>query len=158
MATMMSEWRVLGTAPYIEEVRQKMVVWGQAPDPLRAGSSNADSRRWTCASLARTRTLAASPAWCAARKEVRRVHYPRTEDHPDHEVARTFLDGFGGMLDSSSSGAVERRALRPAPAPDQARPQPRGVDSLVSEPRFSSHTHLSSDERAALGIPDGFLR
>jgi cystathionine gamma-synthase len=33
-----------------------------------------------------------------------------------------------------------------------------GVDSLVSEPRFSSHAHLSSDERAALGIPDGFLR
>ena len=25
---------VLGTAPYVEEVRQKMIVWGQAPDPF----------------------------------------------------------------------------------------------------------------------------
>jgi cystathionine beta-lyase/cystathionine gamma-synthase len=33
-----------------------------------------------------------------------------------------------------------------------------GVDSLVSEPRFTSHAHLSADERATLGIPDGFLR
>jgi cystathionine beta-lyase/cystathionine gamma-synthase len=33
-----------------------------------------------------------------------------------------------------------------------------GVDSVVSEPRFTSHSHLSSEERAALGIPDGFLR
>ena len=33
-----------------------------------------------------------------------------------------------------------------------------GVDSLVSEPRYTSHTHLSSEERAAIGIPDGFLR
>jgi cystathionine gamma-synthase len=33
-----------------------------------------------------------------------------------------------------------------------------GVDTLVSEPRFSSHDHLSSEERAALGVPDGFLR
>ena len=33
-----------------------------------------------------------------------------------------------------------------------------GVDSLVSEPRFTSHEHLSPEERAALGVPDGFLR
>ena len=33
-----------------------------------------------------------------------------------------------------------------------------GVDSLVSEPRHTSHAHLSSAERAKLGIPDGFLR
>jgi cystathionine beta-lyase/cystathionine gamma-synthase len=33
-----------------------------------------------------------------------------------------------------------------------------GVDSLVSEPRYTSHTHLSTEERASIGIPDGFLR
>jgi hypothetical protein len=33
-----------------------------------------------------------------------------------------------------------------------------GVDSLVSEPRFTSHTHLSTEERADRGLPDGFLR
>jgi cystathionine beta-lyase/cystathionine gamma-synthase len=33
-----------------------------------------------------------------------------------------------------------------------------GVDTVVSEPRFSSHDHMSAEERAALGVPDGFLR
>jgi cystathionine beta-lyase/cystathionine gamma-synthase len=33
-----------------------------------------------------------------------------------------------------------------------------GVDTLVSEPRFSSHARLTADERARLGIPDGFIR
>ena len=33
-----------------------------------------------------------------------------------------------------------------------------GVDSLVSEPRHSSHAHLTGEERAKIGIPDGFLR
>jgi cystathionine beta-lyase/cystathionine gamma-synthase len=33
-----------------------------------------------------------------------------------------------------------------------------GVDSLLSEPRFTSHAHMTSDARAAIGIPDGFLR
>jgi cystathionine beta-lyase/cystathionine gamma-synthase len=33
-----------------------------------------------------------------------------------------------------------------------------GVDSLVSEPRYTSHAHMSSHDRAAVGVPDGFLR
>jgi cystathionine beta-lyase/cystathionine gamma-synthase len=33
-----------------------------------------------------------------------------------------------------------------------------GVDSLVSEPRVTSHRHLSADQRASMGIPDGFVR
>jgi cystathionine beta-lyase/cystathionine gamma-synthase len=36
--------------------------------------------------------------------------------------------------------------------------QPGVVDSLVSEPRFSSHAHLTAEARALAGIPDGFLR
>ena len=30
--------------------------------------------------------------------------------------------------------------------------------SLVSEPRHTSHSHMTADERARIGIPDGFLR
>jgi cystathionine beta-lyase/cystathionine gamma-synthase len=33
-----------------------------------------------------------------------------------------------------------------------------GVETLVSEPRFTSHASLSPEERAKAGIPDGFLR
>jgi cystathionine beta-lyase/cystathionine gamma-synthase len=33
-----------------------------------------------------------------------------------------------------------------------------GVDSLVSEPRFTSHAHLTPEERASAGVPDGFIR
>jgi len=33
-----------------------------------------------------------------------------------------------------------------------------GVDSLVSEPRFTSHADMTAQQRAAIGIPDGFVR
>jgi cystathionine beta-lyase/cystathionine gamma-synthase len=33
-----------------------------------------------------------------------------------------------------------------------------GVDTLVSEPRYSSHARLSAAQRERAGIPDGFLR
>ena len=150
---------VLGTAPYIEEVRQKMVVWGQSPDPfacwlLERGLKTLDVR------VARQNENARRIAeWCNARKEVRHVHYPGLEDHPDHEVARTFLDGFGGMLaiELVGGGRSAERFLRRLRLIKHA-PSLGGVDSVVSEPRFTSHSHLSSEERAALGVPDGVLR
>ena len=37
-------------------------------------------------------------------------------------------------------------------------PSLAGVESLISEPRLTSHKGLRPEERAALGIPDGFLR
>jgi len=150
---------VLGTAPYIEEVRQKMIIWGQAPDPfacwmLERGLKTLDVR------VKRQNENAMRIAlWCSERKEVKVVHYPGLPSHPDHEIAEFQMDGFGGMLGLELSGggrAVERfirklRLIRHAPSLG-------GVDSLVSEPRYSSHTHLTAEERAKLGIPDGFLR
>jgi cystathionine beta-lyase/cystathionine gamma-synthase len=150
---------VLGTASYIEEVRQKMVVWGQAPDPfacwlLERGLKTLDVR------VKRQNENAAKIAeWCARRKELREVHYPGLADHPDHEVARTFMDGFGGMLavELVGGGRAADRFLRRLRLITHA-PSLGGVDSVISEPRYTSHAHLSSDERTALGIPDGFLR
>jgi cystathionine beta-lyase/cystathionine gamma-synthase len=37
-------------------------------------------------------------------------------------------------------------------------PSLAGVESLISEPRLTSHKALTQAERAAVGIPDGFVR
>jgi cystathionine beta-lyase/cystathionine gamma-synthase len=150
---------VLGTAPYIEEVRQKMMLWGGSPDPfacwlLERGLKTLDVR------VKRQNENAMQIArWCAGRTEVRVVHYPGLPSHPDHEIAVAQMSGFGGMLAVELAGgarAAERfirklRLIRHAPSLG-------GVDSLVSEPRHTSHTHLTAEERTRLGIPDGFLR
>ncbi len=150
---------VLGTAPYIEEVRQKMIMWGQAPDPfacwlLERGLKTLDVR------VQRQNHNAMRIAkWCAERREVRAVSYPGLPDHPDHEIAQAHLSGFGGMLgiELTGGGRGADRFIRKLRLIRHA-PSLGGVDSLVSEPRHSSHTDLAADERAKLGIPDGFLR
>ena len=150
---------VCGTAPYVEEVRQKMIMWGQAPDPFAAwllerGLKTLDVR------VQRHNTNAQRVAeWCAERPEIRRVHYPGLADHPDHEIAKRMMDGFGGMMAIELAGGARaaERFLRKLKIFRHA-PSLGGVDSLVSEPRFTSHAHLSSEQRAAAGIPDGFLR
>jgi cystathionine beta-lyase/cystathionine gamma-synthase len=97
--------------------------------------------------------------WCSTRPEIAKVHYPGLASHPDHEIAKTLLDGFGGML------AIELRGGGPATLKFVRKLQVfthaaslGGVDSLVIEPRYSSHEHLTSEERQRIGIPDGFLR
>jgi cystathionine beta-lyase/cystathionine gamma-synthase len=150
---------VCGTAPYIEEVRQKEIVWGQTPDPfacwlLERGLKTLDVR------VKRQNESAMQIAeWLEARKDVRRCHYPGLASHPDHDIAVDQLDGYGGMLAFELSGgskAADRFAKRLKLARYAA--SLGGVDTLVSEPRFSSHARMTADERARIGIPDGFIR
>ena len=150
---------VCGNEPFIDEVRRKMMVWGQAPDPfacwlLERGLKTLDVR------VKRQNENAMQIAeWCSKRPEIAKVHYPGLPSHPDHEIAKSLLDGFGGMLGIEIKGAGPS-AMRFAQALKlfAYAASLGGVDSLVIEPRYSSHEHMSSEERARIGIPDGFLR
>jgi cystathionine beta-lyase/cystathionine gamma-synthase len=150
---------VAGSAPYIEEVRQKMMVWGQAPDPFAVWLLDRGLKTLDVRVRRQNENAARIAAWAEGRKEIRRVHYAGLPDHPDHEVARTTLDGFGGMLALELLGGAKAadRFVRRLKVWMHA-PSLGGLESLVSEPRFTSHEHLSSEERTKAGIPDGFVR
>lgn len=150
---------VCGNEPFIEEVRRKMMVWGQAPDPfacwlLERGLKTLDVR------VKRQNENAMKIAeWCSKRPEIAKVHYPGLPTHPDHEIATTLLDGYGGMMaiELPGAGPAAVRFVKALKLFTYAASL-GGVDSLVIEPRYSSHEHMSPDERAKIGIPDGFLR
>ncbi len=150
---------VAGTAPYIEEVRQKMMVWGQAPDPFAVWLLDRGLKTLDVRVRRQNENAARIAAWAEGRKEIRHVHYAGLPDHPDHEVARTTLDGFGGMLALELLGGAKAadRFVRRLKVWIHA-PSLGGVESLVSEPRFTSHAHLSAEQRTKAGIPDGFVR
>ena len=69
------------------------------------------------------------------------------------------LDGYGGMVGLVLAGGATAaarfcgRLKLVIHAPSLA-----GVESLISEPRLTSHKHMPAEERTAMGIPDGFLR
>lgn len=90
---------------------------------------------------------------------IERVLYPGLASHPDHERARGMLDGFGGMVSLVLRGGDEA-ALRTV---NRLRlmcvaPSLGGVETLVSMPRYTSHAALTTEQRHALGIDDGFIR
>lgn len=150
---------VVGTAPYVEEVRQKMILWGQAPDPFAAWLLERGLKTLDVRVRRQNDNALRLASWCAERREVAAVHYPGLPDHPDHAIAREQMDGFGGLLALELPGgarAAERfvrrlRLIRHAPSLG-------GVDSIVSEPRLTSHPHLTAEQRSALGFRDGFVR
>jgi cystathionine beta-lyase/cystathionine gamma-synthase len=97
--------------------------------------------------------------WFESHQEVSEVIYPGLASHPDHELAAELLSGFGGMVSVVLRGggeAADRFLCRLKLA--TAAPSLGGVETLASQPRFTSHVGLSAADRAAQGIPDGFVR
>jgi len=150
---------VAGTGTLVDEVRERMKLWGQALDPHAAWLVERGLKTLGVRMERHNRTGLAVAAWLAAHPKVRRVHYPGLETHPDHALAAKTLDGFGGMVGVELAGGprAAERCLRALRVITHA-PSLGGVESLVSEPRYTSHAALTAAERAAAGIPDGFLR
>ena len=150
---------VSGTASYIEEVRRKMTLWGQAPDPFAAWLLERGLKTLEVRVLRQNENAMRIAKWCEGRKEIRKVVYPGLASHPDHDIAKRTLDGYGGMLsiEMAGGGKATERFLRRLKLFRHA-PSLGGVDSLVSEPRFTSHADMTAQQRASIGIPDGFVR
>jgi len=150
---------VAGTEPYIQEVLQKEMVWGQTPDPMALWLLERGLRTLDIRVRRQNENAMRIATWCADRKEIRRVHYPGLSDHPDYDIACDMLDHFGGMLAIELTGGAKssEKFLRKLRVFVHAASL-GGVESLVCEPRYTSHAGLTSEERTRIGIPDGFLR
>jgi cystathionine beta-lyase/cystathionine gamma-synthase len=150
---------VAGAEAVIEEVRKLMQVWGQALDPLAAWLIDRGMRTLAVRVERHNQTGLRVAQWCAAHPAFAAVHYPGLPAHPDHAIVQRVLDGCGGMLGVELKGGARaaERFLRSLKIAAHA-PSLGGVETLVSEPRLTSHASLTPEERARAGIPDGFLR
>ena len=150
---------VFGSQAYIDEVTQKMMVWGQAPDPFACWLLERGMKTLHIRVQRANENAMALAQWCEAHPAFAKVHYPGLPSHPDHALAATTMDGFGGMLSLELVGgaaAADRMVEKLALVLHAV--SLGGVDTLICEPRFSSHAHMTPEQRAEIGIPDGFLR
>ena len=150
---------VAGSASIIEEVIRLMQLWGQSIDPHAAWLVDRGLRTLALRMERHNANGLAVARWAETHAAFAKVHYPGLHSHPDHDLAREQLDGFGGIVGlelKGGSGAVTRM-LRRLKLVIHA-PSLGGVETLVSEPRRTSHKGLTPEARAALGIPDGFIR
>jgi cystathionine gamma-lyase len=92
-------------------------------------------------------------------KKVRAVHYPGLASHPQHDLARRQMRGFGGMVTIELQGglAEARRFLERCRVFALAESL-GGVESLIEHPAIMTHASVPAEARAALGISDTLCR
>ena len=98
-------------------------------------------------------------AYLEKHPRVERVIYPGLASHPQHEVARKQMSGFGGIITFSLKGNLEnaRRFLESLRVFSLAESL-GGVESLVDHPAIMTHASLPAETRKALGISDTLVR
>ena len=90
---------------------------------------------------------------------IKRVIYPGLPGHPQHDLARRQMTGFGGIVTIEVEGGIEAartvmRSLRLFALAESL----GGVESLADHPGIMTHASVPSDLREAAGITDGLIR
>jgi cystathionine gamma-lyase/cystathionine beta-lyase/cystathionine gamma-lyase/homocysteine desulfhydrase len=94
----------------------------------------------------------------AKHKKVKKVFYPGLGDHPQHELAKRQMSGFGSMI-TFETGSLKNanrmlKKLRVCSLGESL----GGVETLISHPATMTHAALGEKGRKAIGITDGLVR
>lgn len=90
--------------------------------------------------------------------KVHAVHYPGLESHPNHEIAKRQMSGFGGMVGVDVESAETAKSLVNSLKVCTFGTSLGGVETLVQPVALMTHASLTPEERARAGVPDGLLR
>lgn len=91
--------------------------------------------------------------------KVASVNYPGLPSHPQHDIAKRQMRGFGGMLSFSIGDDLDAvRKFLPRLELAHAAANLGAVETIVGPPATTSHVEVPKEERAALGIPEGLVR
>ena len=94
----------------------------------------------------------------SAHPKVKRVYYPGLPSHPQYELAKRQMRGFGGMLAFELGSQDNARRLLNAVRLHALAESLGGVETLISHPATMTHASVPPERRAAIGITDGMVR
>ena len=90
--------------------------------------------------------------------KVKKVYYPALPSHPQHELARKQMSGFGGMIAFETGSLENARTVLNSVRLCALAESLGGVETLISHPATMTHASVPPEERQRLGITDGLVR
>jgi cystathionine gamma-synthase len=97
--------------------------------------------------------------WLQQHPMIEQVNYPGLESHPNHDVAKRQMRGYGGMLSFAVKGGLDAiKIFLPKLQYAHMAANLGCVETVVGPPVTTSHVECSAEERAAAGIPEGMVR
>jgi cystathionine gamma-lyase/cystathionine beta-lyase/cystathionine gamma-lyase/homocysteine desulfhydrase len=94
----------------------------------------------------------------AEHPRVLKVYYPGLESHPQHELAKRQMSGFGGMISFETGSLDNARVVLEGVTLCTLGESLGGVETLISHPATMTHASVPEAERHRLGITDGLVR
>ncbi len=96
--------------------------------------------------------------YLVAHPKVQKVYYPGLKTHPQHDLARRQMRGFGGMISFDLGSLDAAKTILKSVRLLALAESLGGVESLISHPATMTHASVPVDRRNALGITDGLVR
>ena len=92
-------------------------------------------------------------------EKIKNVIYPGLESHPQHQLAKKQMNGFGGIISIELSGGLEvsKNFLEKTKIFSLAESL-GGVESLIEHPALMTHASIPAEIRDKIGITDGLIR
>ena len=91
---------------------------------------------------------------------VENVYWPGFEDHPNHEIAKKQMQGYGGMVSFSLKGNRLADAIKLVSSTHffTLAESLGGVESLIGHPASMTHAAIPKEEREKTGVVDSLIR
>ncbi len=97
-------------------------------------------------------------AFLKRHKKVKKVFYPGLPDHPQHELAKRQMTGFGSMITIETGSLKNAQKMLRKVRVCFLGESLGGVETLISHPATMTHAALGEKGRRAIGITDGMVR
>jgi len=90
--------------------------------------------------------------------DVSKVYYPGLKTHPDYDIAKKQMKGFGGMLSFELNEGLDATKFLKSLKLIKPSMSLAGVESTMLLPSETSHALLSQEERDSVGISNNLIR
>ncbi|GAB5490162.1 MAG: PLP-dependent aspartate aminotransferase family protein [Phototrophicaceae bacterium] len=150
---------VIGNEARIKALRDARGVYGNVVDPQAAFLIERGIKTLGLRVRQQNETALQVARYLEAHPKIENVFYPGLASHPDYEVAKAQMTGFGGVISFEVSGDLQTtgdfidRLQIPYIAPSLG-----GVESLVEQPALMSYYDKTTEERLEVGIRDNLVR
>jgi cystathionine beta-lyase/cystathionine gamma-synthase len=100
----------------------------------------------------------AMASYLANHAKVRKVYYPGLADHPQHELAKRQMNGFGSMISFELGSLANAKKFLDRVRLCSLAESLGGVETLISHPETMTHASVPLETRTRLGITPGLVR
>jgi cystathionine gamma-synthase len=150
---------VLGSAELIDGIRGLQAITGAIADPFTAYLLIRGLKTFALRIARQNASAQALAEFLQSHPRISAVYYAGLSTHPQHNVARRQMRGFGGVVSFEVAGDLDAasRVVDACLIP-QIAPSLGGVESLIEQPALMSFYELTTEERLLVGIKDNLIR